>query len=189
MTIGYVRVSTNEQIHDLQINALHRFGVDRIFTEVTSGAKEDKPVLEEAINSMKSGDTLVVWKLDRIGRNNYELTRISNKLLKKNIGLISITEHFDLTTTAGKMMYGILSVMAENERNVLSERTKAGIEAARQKGRKIGRPHGLGSSQKIMAQKVKQIYEEEVKPGHLSITAAAQKLGISRNTFYKYLKT
>jgi DNA invertase Pin-like site-specific DNA recombinase len=136
MLIGYARVSTTEQTLDLQKDALQNAGCDRIFTDTASGAKVERVGLEEALNYVRAGDTLVVWRLDRLGRSLKHLTETITKLNNREIGFKSITESIDTTTSGGKLIFHIFGALAEFERDIIRERTQAGLTAARARGRK-----------------------------------------------------
>ncbi len=141
LMIGYARVSTDDQILTLQIDALLRAGIDRqrIYQEQVSGISTKRPQLAEALKALRPGDLLVCWRLDRLGRSVPELIRIMDDLQKRGIGFRSLSESIDTTTAAGKMVFHMLAAFAEFERNLISERTKAGMKAARARGHRGGR--------------------------------------------------
>ncbi len=140
MKIGYARVSTADQSLDLQIDALHKIGCERIYTEKISGAKDDRPELARALEILRPGDTFIVYKLDRLARSTKKLIEVAEQLKEMDIDFISIRDNIDTSTPTGKMMFGMLAVLAEFERDIIRERTMAGLEAARARGRKGGRP-------------------------------------------------
>src|SRR5207253_4553902 len=140
MLIGYARVSTQEQTLDLQKDALEKLGVSRIFTDTASGAKAERPGLTEALAYVRAGDTLVVWRLDRLGRSLKHLIETITTLNNRKIGFQSITENIDTTTSGGKLIFHMFGALAEFERDIIRERTKAGLQAARARGRLGGRP-------------------------------------------------
>jgi DNA invertase Pin-like site-specific DNA recombinase len=142
MLVGYARVSTADQTLDLQKDALEKAGCDRIFTDTASGAKAERIGLDEAINYVRKGDTLVVWRLDRLGRSLPHLIETITGLNNRGIGFKSITESIDTTTSGGKLIFHIFGALAEFERDIIRERTQAGLTAARARGRKGGRPKG-----------------------------------------------
>lgn len=144
MRIGYARVSTEEQSLDLQIDALRRAGCDHIFTDYgISGKGFDRPGLHEALNSLATGSTLVVWRLDRLGRSLPKLIELVDKLGQLGAEFQSLTEAIDTSSSGGRLIFHIMGALAEFERTLISERTKAGMEAARQKGRHLGRKPSL----------------------------------------------
>ena len=135
MLIGYARVSTQDQTLDLQTDALKRAGCEKIFTDTTSGAKSERPGLQETMNHLRAGDTLVVWRLDRLGRTLKHLITTITDLSDKGIGLKSLQENMDTTTSGGKLIFHIFGALAEFEREVIKERTNAGLQAARARGK------------------------------------------------------
>lgn len=143
MKIGYARVSTEDQNLDLQNDALKEAKCDHIFEEKISGKIKDRPALDEAPNFMRKGDTLVVWKLDRLGRSLKHLIEIINRLMDNGMYFKSLQEKIDTTSTSGKLIFHIFATLAEFEREIISERTKAGLKAARARGRFGGRPKKL----------------------------------------------
>src|SRR5437588_2698376 len=140
MLIGYARVSTQDQTLDLQQDALEKIGCSKIFTDTASGAKAERQGLDEALAYVREGDTLVVWKLDRLGRSLQHLIETITKLNNRKIGFKSITENIDTTTSGGKLVFHIFGALAEFERDIIRERTNAGLAAARARGRRGGRP-------------------------------------------------
>lgn len=147
MLIGYARVSTHEQDCALQEDALRAAGCDRLFLETASGAKRDRPELRAALAAMQEGDTLVVWRLDRLARSLRHLLETVEGLEARGMKFRSLTEAMDTSTSGGKLILSVLGAMAEFERALISERTKAGLEAARLRGRKGGRPRKLQPGQ------------------------------------------
>ena len=143
MFIGYARVSTQDQTLDLQKDALEKLGCAKIFTDTASGAKTERQGLEEALEYVREGDTLVVWRLDRLGRSLKHLIETITELNSRNIGFKSLTENIDTTTSGGKLVFHIFGALAEFERDIIRERTNAGLQAARARGRKGGRPKAL----------------------------------------------
>ena len=140
MKIGYARVSTLEQSLDLQLDALEKAGCEKIYQEKMSGMKDDRPQLNQLIEYAREGDVLVVYKLDRLGRSTKRLIELSEELQERGIELVSIRDSIDTTTAVGKAMFKMLAVLAEMERDLISERTRAGLESARARGRSGGRP-------------------------------------------------
>src|SRR5512147_3323652 len=151
MLIGYARVSTTDQTLDLQNDALKKAGCERIFTDTASGAKAERIGLEEALSYVRKGDTLVVWRLDRLGRSLRHLIETITGLNNRQIGFKSITEAIDTTTSGGKLVFHIFGALAEFERDIIRERTQAGLTAARSRGRKGGRPKALTPKKAQMA--------------------------------------
>lgn len=183
MKIGYARVSTKDQNLDLQIDALKKEGCDRIYQEVQSASKES-PILEKLLNDLREGDQLIIYKLDRLGRSLSHLLTIVNFLTEKKVELKSIKDPIDTSSSYGKLIFGIFASLAEFERDLIRERTKAGIMAARARGKNGGRPKGLTKDAKSKAAAAEALYKEK----QLSINEILQQLNISKNTFYKYLK-
>lgn len=188
MRYGYARVSTQEQSLILQLDALHSYGVDQVYEEKVSGKNKFKPVLDDLMAQLKSGDQLVVWKLDRLGRRTSELMILQESLEKRNISLISLTESLDTSTPIGKFAFHILCCVAEMERNIISERTRAGLNSAKAQGRIGGRKPGLTpQSQK----RAKLAVTEYIKYKHdktRTINDICNSVGVSRATLYKYLR-
>lgn len=181
MLIGYVRCSTADQNLDLQIDALERAGCQKIFKDVMSGAIDDRPGLQEALNGLSVGDTLVVWKLDRLGRSLQHLITVISELNHRKIGFKTLTEAIDTTTPSGRLVLHIFAALAEFERSLIQQRTRAGLEAAKLRGRTGGRPHKLTESQSKIAE---QLFLER----NLSVNEIAQSLGVSRSSIYRNLK-
>jgi DNA invertase Pin-like site-specific DNA recombinase len=183
MLIGYARVSTNEQTLALQTDALTKAGCPRIFTDTASGAHVSRAGLTEALHFARDGDVLVVWRLDRLGRSLKHLIETITTLERQGIGFKSLTENIDTTTSGGKLIFHIFGALAEFERDIIKERTRAGLEAARARGRKGGRPKAamLNDSRKVaMAQ---ALYNEKAN----SIVDICRTLRISRSTLYRYI--
>lgn len=179
--IGYARVSKHEQNLALQLDKLKEKGCTRIFTDTISGAKFERKELESALAFLREGDILVVWKLDRLGRSLRHLIDTITKLKDRNIGFISLTENIDTTTPGGKLIFHIMGALAEFERDLIRERTIAGLESARSRGRKGGRPTTLTTSSKVtVAQK---LYADKSN----SIQDICKTLHISRTTLYRYV--
>jgi DNA invertase Pin-like site-specific DNA recombinase len=181
MLIGYARVSTYEQTLNLQQDALTKAGCTKIFTDTASGAKSERKGLEEALNYVRKGDTLVVWRLDRLGRSLPHLISTMTDLVERGIGFKSLTENIDTTTSGGKLIFHIFGALAEFERNLISERTTAGLTAARARGRIGGRPKALTPRQIQIAQ---ALYDDPKN----SIKEICRTLKISKATFYRHVK-
>jgi DNA invertase Pin-like site-specific DNA recombinase len=177
MLIGYARVSTQEQTLNLQKDALQQAGCTKIFTDTTSGAKAERKGLEEALAYVRKGDTLVVWRLDRLGRSLPHLISTMTDLEERGIGFKSLTENIDTTTSGGKLIFHIFGALAEFERNLIRERTAAGLIAVRARGRKGGRPQALSLKQRSIA---KELYEKRHP-----IQEICRTLKISKATLYR----
>src|SRR3982751_3308478 len=147
MLIGYARVSTDEQNLNLQRDALEKANCEQIFTDQVSGTKARRPGLEQALSHLRTGDTLVVWRLDRLGRSLRHLIDTITELQEKNIGFKSLTEAIDTTTSGGRLIFNIFASLAEFEREIIRERTQAGLQAARSRGKLGGRPKALTDKQ------------------------------------------
>ena len=156
MLIGYARVSTADQKLDLQQRALEEAECERLFTEVARGAQTDRPQLIEALDFLRPGDTLVVWKLDRLGRSLPHLIETVRYLQERKIGFRSLQESLDTTTSGGKLIFHVFGALAEFERDLIQERTRAGLAAARARGRRGGRPRALTESKAAMARTLRQ---------------------------------
>lgn len=180
MKIGYARVSTDEQNTGMQLDALRAAGCDRIFEDCASGAKEDRPGLAQAIDFARDGDALVVWKLDRVGRSLQHLVKLMELLRAKGVAFSSLTESIETQTPGGRLVTHIFAALAEFERDLIRERTRSGLAAARARGRKGGRKalpkdkikvlHSLWDSKKMTAAEI------------------SQQLKIHRSTVFKYAK-
>jgi DNA invertase Pin-like site-specific DNA recombinase len=181
MLIGYARVSTQDQTLNLQKDALEKIGCTKIFTDTISGAVTERKGLEEALNFAREGDTLVVWKLDRLGRSLKRLIETVTTLNNRGIGLKSLTENIDSTTSGGKLIFHIFGALAEFERDIIRERTQAGLMAARARGRLGGRPKALDEKKAEIA---KQLYRDKTN----EIADICQTLNISRATLYRYVR-
>jgi DNA invertase Pin-like site-specific DNA recombinase len=181
MLIGYARVSTSDQTL-VQKDALQKAECDRIFTDTASGAKAERTGLDEALNYVRAGDTLVVWRLDRLGRSLNHLIETITSLNNRKIGFKSITESIDTTTSGGKLIFHIFGALAEFERDIIRERTQAGLHAARARGRLGGRP-------KSLTPKKVQMAEALYKDKNNTIDEICKTLNVSRATLYRYVKT
>lgn len=188
MRYGYARVSTPEQSLNLQIDALRLYGVDCILQEKISGKNKIKPVLDSLIGRLESGDQLIVWKLDRLGRRTSELMALQETLERRDISLISLTEKLDTSSPIGKFAFHILCCVAEMERNVISERTIAGLASAKMKGRTGGRPPGLSKDAKNKARLAATEYKSYLDYKDRTINDICSTVGVSKSTLYKYLK-
>lgn len=180
MLIGYERVSTSEQSLTPQNDRLKKAGCEKIFSDVVSGAKADRPGLEEALEYLREGDVLVVVKLDRLGRTLKHLITTIEGLNKRGIGFKSLTEGIDTTTSTGKLMFHVIGAIAEFERDLIRERTRAGLESARARGRKGGR------RVKATPEKMRQI-TAMLKDENITVKEACATVGISKDTYYRHL--
>lgn len=184
MLIGYARVSTQDQTLDLQQDALEKVGCRRIFTDTQSGASTERLGLTDAIAYARDGDTLVVWRLDRLGRSLRHLIDTIRGLEERHIGFQSLTERIDTTTPGGKLVFHLFGALAEFERDLIRERTQAGLAAARARGRLGGRPkvQALDTPKKVgLAQ---ALYNDK----NTSIADICRTLKVSRATLYRYLR-
>ena len=181
MKVGYARVSTNDQHLYMQEDALKNDGCKEIYHDIASGAKTARPGLEDALDYLREGDILVVWKLDRLGRSTQHLIHTVKSLNDRGIGFKSMQENIDTTTSGGKLIFYIFSALAEFERDLIEERTKAGLKAARARGRLGGRPPLLNDQQ---VKKMMKHYDDQ----RLTIDEICKIHNISRPSFYNYLK-
>jgi DNA invertase Pin-like site-specific DNA recombinase len=184
MQIGYARVSTKEQILDLQVDTLRKVGCEKVYREVVSGAKAERPVLDALLRNLRAGDVLVIWKLDRLGRSLRHLVELAGILLEKGVGLKSLNDPIDTTTSQGRLVFNLFASLAEFERDLIRERTQAGLAAARARGRKGGRPKGLPPQAERTAYAAETLYREQ----RLSVREIAEELGIAKSTLYEYLR-
>jgi DNA invertase Pin-like site-specific DNA recombinase len=180
MKIGYARVSTQDQSLDLQIDALLQAGCEKIYQEKISGMKDDRPELLEILDYAREGDILVVYKLDRLGRSTKKLIEMSEELDNRGVELLSIRDNIDTTTAVGKAMFRMLAVLSEMERDLIAERTRAGLEAARARGRKGGRPKK--DSKKV--EKAVKLYDTE----QYTVKEIEEMTGVSKATLYRSIK-
>ncbi|RKD26515.1 resolvase [Ammoniphilus oxalaticus] len=182
MLIGYARVSTGLQNLDLQKDALMQYGCEKIFYDKISGAKRQRPGLEETLQYAREGDTIVVWRLDRLGRNMQDLIQIVNTLNERGVGFHSLQENLtmDKSNATGQLMFHLFAAFAEFERNLIEERSAAGRAAARARGRLGGRPKKYGSKDIEM---MKALIDNGTP-----IKDVAERWGVSRTTIYRYLE-
>ncbi len=184
MYIGYARVSTQDQNPDLQVDALQEAGCEKVFHEKALGAAKERPELTKLLAHLRKGDVVVVWKLDRLGRSLKHLVELVSQLEAQGVGLRSLNDHIDTTTPTGKLTFHLFAALAEFERDIIRERTHAGLKAARARGRVGGRPKGLSKEAQDKAIIAEQLYKE----GKLSVNAISQHLSISKRTLYRYLR-
>ena len=178
MLIGYARVSTQDQNLTLQKEALEKSGCEKIFDDAMTGSRSDRPGLNKAIEHLRKGDTLVVWKLDRLGRSIKHLIELVEPLSEKGIHFKSLTDSIDTSTPSGRFFFHVMASLAEMERDLIRERTQAGLEAARKQGKVGGRPKKMTESKKASA---KQLLESG-----MSHKDVASSLDISKTTLYRW---
>lgn len=180
--IGYARVSTGDQNPDLQEDALKAAGCIRVFTDKASGTLDRRPHLDELLDFLRPGDVLTVWRLDRLGRSVRHLTETVNTLAARDVGFRSLTEGIDTTTPAGKLVFHIFAALAEFEREIIRERTNAGLAAARARGRKGGRHPKVTPAKLATARKLYDAREH-------TVAEIADIVGVARSTLYRALGT
>src|SRR5579863_7880898 len=179
MLLGYARVSTQDQKPELQLDALRQAGCEKLFTEKASGAQRERPQLQAAVDYIREGDTLVVWKLDRLARSLKQLIETVEELEQRGIGFRSLTESIDTTTSGGRLVFHIFGALAEFERAIIRERTKAGLLAARNRGRKGGRRRSL-TDRDIQAARAM------LGSPDISFAETARRMRVSKSTLYRY---
>lgn len=180
MKIGYARVSTLEQSLDLQLDALKKAECEKIYQEKVSGMKDDRPQLQHLIEYARVGDVLVVYKLDRLGRSTKRLIELSEELQERGIELVSIRDSIDTTSAFGKAMFKMLAVLAEMERDIISERTRAGLESARARGRSGGRP----KKDNKQVGKALKLYDTE----QYTVKEIEELTSVSKATLYREIR-
>ena len=178
MNIGYARVSTDDQTLDLQRDALKRAKCRDIYEEQASGKSASRPQLEGCLKSLREGDTLIVWRLDRLGRNLADLVRLIAELEQRKINFESLTEKIETRSPAGRLVFHVFAALAEFERNLIRERTVAGLNAARARGRKGGRPA------KLSPKEIKTV-RALLKTADIPVGEIAARFGIARSTLYR----
>lgn len=167
MKIGYARVSTDDQKLDLQIQALTRSGCRKLFFDRgISGTKDARPGLDKMLRKLKQGDTLVVWRLDRLGRSLVNLIHLVGELERRGINFRSLTENIDTTSSSGRLVFHMMAALSEFERSLISERTKAGMDAAKRQGRRLGRPHSLSGQR--LASAIEAVSARGEHPAHVA---------------------
>ena len=179
--IGYARVSTADQDLAPQLDVLRAKGCEPIYSEHASGKHADRPELAQAMKALRAGDTLVVWRLDRLGRSLPDLIATVNELASRGVAFESVTEAIDTTTASGKLVFNIFASLADFERHLIGERTRAGLAAGRARGRMGGRPPALTSRQLREARLL-------LTDPDATVTAVAERYGVSRTTLYKGLR-
>lgn len=181
MIIGYARVSTQEQNLQMQLDALSEYGCEKVYAEKASGGNTSRPELDKLLENLRRGDTVVIWKLDRLGRSLRHLIELVSSFDLQGIGLVSLKENIDTTTATGKLIFNIFAALAEFERDIIRERTNAGLQSARARGRIGGRKKALNESQVKM---LVQMSSDKT----LSIADICRQFGISKASYYNYLK-
>lgn len=179
MIFGYARVSTEEQNLNMQIDALTQYGVEKIYKEKLTGTRKDRPQLEELLKVLRNGDKLVVYKLDRISRSTKHLIELSELFNDLGVGFVSINDSIDTSTAMGKFFFRTMASIAELERDIISERTKSGLQAARSRGRKGGRP----SKKKDKVEMAIKMYKSK----DYTINQITEATGVSKTSLYRYL--
>ena len=180
MLIGYARVSTDDQHLDLQLSALRGAGCKRIYDDRKSGAGLDRPGLSQALDVVREGDVLVVWRLDRLARSLKDLITLSQRLDAARVGLKSLQESVDTSTASGRLFFHIMGALGGFEGNLIRERTRAGLDAARRRGRKGGRPRVMIDNDLAAAKAL-------LRDPEITIKEVAQRIGVSPATLYRYL--
>lgn len=180
MDIGYARISTAEQNTQLQIDALRVVGCEKIFEEQASGAQRERPQLKAALEYAREGDSIVVWKLDRLARSLKQLIETVELLEERKVGFRSLTENIDTTTSGGRLIFHIFGALAEFERSIIRERTTAGLIAARERGKVGGRPPALNDDDITVAKAL-------LSDPTITVKEVAGRLGVSLSTLYKHL--
>ena len=179
MLIGYARVSTLDQTLALQQDALLAAGCQELYTDTVSGSVTERPGLTDALSHLRTGDTLIVWRLDRLGRSLPHLIQTVRELQERGVHFKSLQEQIDTTTSGGKLVFHVFGALAEFERDLIRERTHAGLQAARARGRLFGRPRRL-TAQQVM--QLRTLAEDDRN----TVGEICQTLGISRATYYRY---
>ena len=183
MKYGYARVSTKDQVLNLQMDALQTAGCHKIFYEVAKGARADRPEWLKLLEEIQKGDTLIVWKLDRMGRSLHHLIKVVNDLIAKGVDIISIQDPLNTTSAQGRLIFNMFASFAEFERELISERTRAGIAAMKKRNPGGGRVRGLSKDNIVKVTLAKNLSQKgEMKPADIY-----KSLGISKATYYRYL--
>ena len=178
--LGYARVSTSEQNASLQLDALRSAGCIKVFTDKASGSLDRRPQLDRLLDQLRPGDTIVVWRLDRLGRALKHLIHVVEDLAEMKVGFRSLTEGMDTTTSGGKLVFSIFGALAEFERSLIRERTMAGLAAARSRGRVGGRPP-------VMTPEKIKVARDLYRARDLTVEEIAKTIGVSRKTVYRHL--
>ncbi len=184
MKIGYARVSTQDQNIDLQLDALKKYGCSVIYQEKKSGKNSERPELKKMLQTVREGDVLVIWKLDRLGRSLKDLVQLVGQLQEKKVDFVSLQDSINTSTPQGRLFFHIGAAFAEFEREIIRERTLAGLASARARGRIGGRPKGLSKEANKTALAARHLYEAK----RFSVQEICHQLTISKPTFYRYIK-
>lgn len=184
MKIGYARVSTLDQNLDLQMDALKNAGCEVIYQEKVSGKNIERPELNKLFAKLRAEDTVIVWKLDRLGRSLRDLIDLVAEMQKLEVNFVSVQDSINTATATGRFTFNIFASLAEFEREIISERTKAGLASARARGRKGGRPKGLSKENLSKAKAIKVLFDKQDK----TMEEIAKVVGLSRSTCYRYLE-
>jgi DNA invertase Pin-like site-specific DNA recombinase len=184
MKIGYARVSTQDQDLALQLDALQAAGCGKIYKEKITGSTRERPELQKLLDQLRAGDVVVIWKLDRLARSLKDLVNLVNEIQEKSGALHSLNDQIDTTTPHGKFTFHVFAALAEFERDIIRERTKAGLTAARARGRVGGRPKGLSKKAQHTAIIAEKLYQER----EMTVKEICEQLSISRGTLYNYLR-
>jgi DNA invertase Pin-like site-specific DNA recombinase len=177
--IGYARISTRDQNLDMQLDALKKAGCDKIYEDIISGTKSQRPGLDQALDTVRDGDTLVVWKLDRLGRSVKDLLDFAGGLNNRGVGFVSLTDAIDTTTVSGRFFFNVMASLAQMERELMVERTQAGLRAAREQGRVGGRKRTMTEAKIRSARK---LLNQGTPPREV-----ANSLGVSIPTLYRWV--
>jgi DNA invertase Pin-like site-specific DNA recombinase len=180
MKFGYARVNTLDQNLDMQLDALKQAGCEKIFEEKISGKRDDRPELIRLLDQLREGDILVVYKLDRLGRSTFKLLELTAEFEKKGVEFVSIVDGIDTTTPLGKFFFRTTASIAELERDIIAERTRTGLQAARARGRNGGRPP--------IDKKIISMALDLYRAGNMSVSEIEHQTGVSKATLYRYLK-
>ncbi|MFQ7292698.1 MAG: recombinase family protein [Monoglobales bacterium] len=177
---GYARVSTTDQILDRQLDMLHDYGVNKIYSEKITGTRKERPELQKMLDNLDEGDTVVVESLSRLGRSTKNLIELMDLFNEKGVNLVSLKENIDTTTPTGKLLFTLISAISQFERDCLAERTKEGLAAARARGRKGGRP----PIDRALIEKAKRLYKCE----EYTVSEIEELTGVKKSTLYRYLQ-
>lgn len=180
MNLGYARVSTHDQNSSLQVDALKKFGCERIYEEKVSATSKTRPQLERLLDSLREGDKVVVWRLDRLGRSIKDLIALVELFKERGVQFVSLTENIDTSSPSGELIFHIFASVAQFERSLIIERTKSGLNAARARGRVGGRKRKMSDDDIKKARAL-------AASNDISISDIAEHFGVSRTTLYKYL--
>lgn len=184
MKFGYARVSTKDQNLSLQVDALEKEGCEKVFMEKATGGNVDREELKKLLTLLRPDDLIVIWKLDRLGRSLRDLVNLVTDIQAKGAGLKSLNDAIDTSTPQGKLTFHLFAALAEFEREIIRERTKAGLESARARGRIGGRPKGLSKEAKNKAIIASSLYAQR----QMTVSEICKHLGVAKSTFYKYLQ-